>query len=172
MVQLQAQGYNEKEVLNLKLEAQKLDDLEFRKSQTFPGPFSNINEVQSFMDAVPDSKVKNGRMYREVRFQRNSSTALKRDAVVFRLKCAHKNLETIDYATNLCKYIDQSKGVTLSMGDLRNVSNGLNGIVDVDNTPKDQSVTTAEEARNEVINYQCGEHVACIWADDVGNNIN
>ena len=60
------------------------------------------------------------------------------------------------------------------MGDLRNVLNGLNGIVDVDNTPKDQSVTTAEEARNEneIINYQCGEHVACIWADDVGNNIN
>ena len=74
-------------------------------------------------------------MYRKVRFQRNSSTALKRDAVVFRLKCAHKNLETIDYATNLCKYLDQSKGVsTLSMGDLRNVLNGLNGIVDVDNT--------------------------------------
>ena len=20
--------------------------------------------------------------------------------------------------------------------------------------------------------YQCGEHVACIWTDDVGNNIN
>lgn len=54
------------------------------------------------MEAVPESKEKNERVYREVRFQRSSSTSMKRDAEVFRLK----RLETIDYATNLCQYLD------------------------------------------------------------------
>ena len=130
MAGLQVQGYNEKEVLNLKLEAQKLEDLEFLKNQTYPGPFTNITDVNAFMEAVPESKLKNDRMYREIRFQRNSSTALKRDAKVFRLKGAHKNLDTSDYASNLCQYLDHSKGGSnLSMGDLRNVLNGLNSIM-------------------------------------------
>ena len=56
---------------------------------------------------------------------------MKRDAEVFQLKCAHKNLETIEYATNLCQYLDQAKSISsASIGDFRNVLNGLNSIVE------------------------------------------
>ena len=92
-------------------------------------------------------------MYREVRFQRNSTTVMKRDAEVFPLKRVHKNLETIDYATNLCQYLDQTKGISsISMGDPRNVMNvnGLNSIAEVDTTSTDQNEAT-EEVSKEVL---------------------
>ena len=105
MAELQAKGYTEKQVLNLRLEAQKLNDIKFLNFWIL-GPFTNIVGVKSFMDAVPDSKEKNEQMYYKVRFQRNSSTAMTRDAEFSWLKLAHKNLETIDYATNFCQYLD------------------------------------------------------------------
>ena len=109
-------------------------------------------EVQSFMDAIPESKEKNEQMYCEVRFQRNSSTAMKKDAEVFQLKHAHKNFETIDYATNLCQYLDQTNSISsILMGDLRNVLNGCNSIVEVDTTSTDQNEVTKEVSKEEVI---------------------
>ena len=94
------------------------------------------------MDGVQESKQKNERMYRELSFQGNSSTAMKRVAemLVLRLKRAHKNLETIGYPANLCQHLDQTKDITsISIGDLRNVFNVLNIIVEVDATSTDQS---------------------------------
>ena len=176
MAELQAKGYTEKEVLNLRLEVRKLNDIEFLKSQKFPGPFTNIVEVQLFMDGVPESKEKNERMYREVSFHGNSSTAMKRVAemLFLRLKRAHKNLETIGYTTNLCQYLDQTKDISsISMGDLRNVLNGLNSIVEVDAISTDQSEATEEVSKEEEIaKYRRGKYVACVWADDAGSDIN
>ena len=52
---------------------------------------------------------------------------MKRISAVFRLKSCFKNLDTSDYATNLCTYLDHSRGATkVSMGDLRNILVGLN----------------------------------------------
>ena len=79
MAKLQDKGYSEKEVLNLKVKVQKLEDLEFLKNQKHSGPFTNIDDVKTFMDTEPESKSKNDLMYREIRFQKNSSTAMKRD---------------------------------------------------------------------------------------------
>ena len=163
------------EVLNLRPEAEKLNSIEFMRSQKFPGPFTNIPEVQSFMDAVLESKEKNERMYREVRFPRNCSTAMKRDEEMFQLKPVHRNLETIDYATNLCQYLDQIKGISsIPTGDLRNVLNGLNSIVEVDTMPTDQSEATGEVSKEEITKYQREDHVACVWADimRLGSDIN
>lgn len=65
-------------------------------------------------------------MYIEVRFQRNTSQAINKEAV-FRLKCNGKDLET-DNIANLSLYFDQSRRVSnLTLGDLRNVLTGLNG---------------------------------------------
>ena len=126
------------------------------------------------MDYVPESKEKNEQMYRAVRFQRNSSTAMKRNAEVFRLKRLHKNHEKIDYATNMCQYLDQTRGISsISMDDLRNVLNGPNSIVEVDATYTDQSEPTEEVSKEgKVTNYQCGEHVTCVRADNVSSDIN
>ena len=86
----------------MRLDAQKLEDLEYLKRQKYPGPFTSTSDVKDFMDSEPESKFKNERMYKEIRFQRNSSTSMKRDSAVFRLKSCHKNLDTSDYATNVC----------------------------------------------------------------------
>ena len=127
------------------------------------------------MDGVQESKQKNERMYRELSFQGNSSTVMKRvsEMLVLRLKRAHKNLETIGYAANLCQHLDQTKDITsISIGDLRNVLNVLNIIVEVDATSTDQSEANEEVSKEEEIaKYQCGEYVACVWADDAGSNI-
>ena len=56
MADLQTKGYTEKEVLNLRLEAQKLKDIEFLKGPKFPRPFTNIVEGQSFMDQKEELK--------------------------------------------------------------------------------------------------------------------
>ena len=96
MVELQEKGFNQNDVVNVKLESQKLKDLEFLKKQSHSGPFTSSKEVSQFMDAVDESKEKNQRMYVEVRFQKNTTTGLKKDHAVFRLKRNAKNLETID----------------------------------------------------------------------------
>ena len=76
-------------------------------------------------------KEKNERLYREVRFQQNSSRTLIKDASVFRLKRQHKNLESTEYAANLCQFLNQSRNVSnLTMGDLSNVLTGLESLPD------------------------------------------
>ena len=59
------------------------------------------------------------------------------------------------------------------MGDLRHVLNGLNSIVEVDTNSTDQSKATEEVLKEEEITkYQCGAHVACVWTNDAGSDIN
>ena len=55
--------------------------LEFLQKQQSPGPFNQSQHVKEFMEEAPDGKYKNHRMYGENRFQRNTSTSLKKDAV-------------------------------------------------------------------------------------------
>ena len=183
MAKLQDKGYSVKEMVNLKVEAQKLEDLEFLTKQKQPGPFTKIDDVNTFMNSEPESISKNNRMYREIQFQKNSSTGIKSDAAVFRLKRNHKNLDTSDYAANLCEYLNHARCSTkLSMCDLRNVLNGLNYSlpapeISVTSTFDQVNHGSVEVCRvdkeNETENcFTCGEHLACIWTEDVGDKIN
>ena len=115
------------------------------------------------MATTLETKDKNERMYREIRFQRNSSKALKPDHKLFRLKQGSRNLQTTDYAENLCSYLEQSRVIqTLTMSDLRNVLVGLNGS-NVDNAETASINSETESTLN------LGEHIACVWYDDTLN---
>ena len=113
------------------------------------------------MENEPESPAKNERMYSEIRFQRNLCQSLKKEAAVFRLKRNGKNLETSEYASNLCQYLDQSRSVTnLTMSDLRNVLIGLSHTEDMTSMPNETNVQTSSlnsysKPNNE---FQCGEH--------------
>ena len=129
MASFQEKGFTEKDIINLQLENQKLKDLEFLRNQIPPGPFTKPEDVNSFMEDIPESKDMNNRMFIEIRFQKNTSTAMWKNVEVFKLKKNHQNLDASDYASNLCQYFDQARGITgLSIGDLPNVLNGLLGI--------------------------------------------
>ena len=75
-------------------------------------------------------------MFTEIRSQRNTSTAIRKNPEVFRLKKNHQNLDTYDYASYLCQYLYQTRGITgLSMGNIQNVLNGLKHISNIDKVP-------------------------------------
>ena len=128
MQELEAKGYSEKERVNSKKEATKIKDLDFLKSQTMAGPFTSKEEVQAFMMSCVESKEKNIRMYKEVRFARKTCLSLKETSSVFRLRSGGKNLPTQVYADNLCQYLDDSTAVTtLTMSDFNNVLTAMQG---------------------------------------------
>ena len=122
MALLQAEGYDEKKLLNAKKESNKLKDLTFLKGQTPPGPFSTVQEVDHYLNLSIEEKAKNHRFYVEVRYAMVTSTTMKETAKVFQLKRSGKNLTTIEYAENLKKHFDDSESVsTLILGDLNSV---------------------------------------------------
>ena len=55
---LAEQGYTQKDMDNLNIERQKLDDLAFLKAQQTSGPFTDPESVQYFMKNEPDCKEK------------------------------------------------------------------------------------------------------------------
>lgn len=79
-------GYSKQDSLNRKKEATKYQLLESLKKQAIPGPFTNADEVRSFMLNVPEGKEKNDRLYDEVKYARITCTTLGPNASVFRLK--------------------------------------------------------------------------------------
>ena len=86
MKEMEEKGFSAKQLANIKLESQKLDDLDFLSRQPTPGPFTTSESVSNFMENEPDGKLKNEGMYLEIRSQRNSSQSLKKNAAVFRLE--------------------------------------------------------------------------------------
>ena len=110
-------------------------------------------------------------MYIEVRFQKNTSTFLKKDNAIFHLKRDGKNLPTSDSVINLCLYFDQLHcGGSLSMGDLQNVSNSLKRSTN-DSVPQNVEESRYDDKENNEEHFQIGEAVACIWQEGVGYNI-
>ena len=121
------------------------------------------------MENGPDGKLKNEQMYLEIQFQRNSSQTLKKDAAVFCLKRNGKNLETHEYASNLCQFLEQSQSITnLTMTYLRNVLTGLsirNANVLGQNTSKSLASIVVKPSVNtapQISILQCGEHLVVI----------
>ena len=86
LLELQENGYSEKAILNTKIESQKLQELEYLKQQSNPGPFTSKEQVKTFMEQIPESKEKKQQLYIKVRFQKNTSKFLKKDNAIFRLK--------------------------------------------------------------------------------------
>ena len=77
MEQLQEERYLQKEVETTKRETTNLTDTKYIKRQAIPGPFTLPDEIDRFMESYPESKEKNERMYREVRFHRMTSNRKK-----------------------------------------------------------------------------------------------
>ena len=118
--------FTEKDIINLKLENQKLKDLEFWRSQTPPGPFTKPEDITSFIEDIPETKDKNNRMFIEIKLQKNRSTATRKNAKTFRSKKNHQNLDTFDSSSNLCQYFYHAWVITgLSLGVLRSVFDDL-----------------------------------------------
>ena len=65
---LEESGFSQKEIISTNVERQELDDLDFLKKQTHPGPFTTSEAVTSFMENEAEGKEKNKRIYIEVRF--------------------------------------------------------------------------------------------------------
>lgn len=181
MHEMEKAGYSKNENKCNTVEKTKLEDLDYLQKQSIPGPLTTSEKVTEYMESEPESKEKNERMYKEIRFQRNSSQALKKDAAVFRLKRNSRNLETCEYAANLSVYLDQSRSMTsLTLNDLRNVLTGLNSLspdlVTDDVTNEGEGEQESDQVNDESLlqpqilstnqSFEFGEHVACFWYDD------
>ena len=164
MDQLQEESYLLKEVETDRKSAMILEDTEFLKGQVISGPFTSVEEIDLFMNSCPESKEKNKRMYREVRFHRMTSNRKKETDSIFRLKKDGKNLETIDYANNLKSYLNKTKRLkSISIAELNTVLMGLQAAV----TPAISKVQKSNETlKNPNVDFEVGEHVATFWLDD------
>ena len=58
MLEVQEKGYSEKAILNTKIESQKLQDFEYLKQQSNPGPFPSTEHAKTFMEQILESKEK------------------------------------------------------------------------------------------------------------------
>ena len=79
MKNLEKKVYTEKEISNIKKDATKLEDLAFLISAdpAHPGPFDRGDQVKSYLDNQSiNEKVKNHRLYIEIRYARNTSLSL------------------------------------------------------------------------------------------------
>ena len=140
-----------------------LEDTEFLKCQAIPGPFTSVEEIDIFMKSCQETKEKNSRMYREVRFHRMTSNRKKETDSVFRLKKDGKNLETIDYASNLKSYLNKTKRLkSISIAELNTVLMGLHAAV----TPVSSEAQKIVTLKNLADGFEVGEHVASFWLDD------
>lgn len=161
MEQMEKEGMILKEAASLTEEKKKLEDLEFLKAQTPPGPFTSAENVDSYMEEDRDEKEKNERLYKEVRYAKLSCSNMKRSSTVFRLKKNYKNLESVDYAHNLKAYfgcVTSIKQITLA--DFGYILTGLNAAsVPGINTETDNEVADS-------VQPQPGEHIAGVWADE------
>ena len=70
---LQEQGYSTQELKNFHQEQIKLNDLEYLKSTTPQGPFTQKQEELDFMDSALSEEDKCKRLYIEVRYARTTS---------------------------------------------------------------------------------------------------
>lgn len=176
MRKLQEQGYTEKELLNVKKEANQLNDLTFLKNQSLPGPFTSKEDVAHFMDSCEESPEKIKRMYTEVRYTKACS-GLGDNMNFFRLVKNGKKLTCEEYQDGLDKYFDSTKQANsmISMSDFRNVLGALEKCqIQQSSTSGPQlsrqqnpseSCSSANNPSDELM-YRVGDHVAILSLDD------
>ena len=167
MEEIEKEGMSLKEAASLTQEKKKLQDLEFLKAQTPPGPFTSADEVEKYMkDEVDvDEAEKNERLYVEVRYAKMSTSNMKRSSAVFRLKKNYKKLESDDYAHNLRVYFGCINSVsTITLSDFSYILTGLSAACSTAAPTLNNNNTTEPTHQRKKI--QIGEHIAGVWADD------
>ena len=120
----QKDSYTEKEKARYKEESTKYSLLEQLKNEIPPGPFTNVKEIQKYINSpqTQTEEDRNKRMFKEVKYARMSCTSLKPNCSVFCLKRNHKNLSTEEYTDNLCSYLSNARSSKmLTITDLNRV---------------------------------------------------
>ena len=98
------------------------------KKEQYPGPFTTVEEVKLFLESLLEDKIKNNKLYKEIKYVRMTCMPLQPTAAVFRLMRNHCKLETKEYADNLITYLDSARTCrTITLDDLSNVLHGLSG---------------------------------------------
>ena len=82
----QADSCSKQECLNLRKDSDRLEILEFLKSQALPDPFTKPIEVKSFMKSNITPQEQQRRMKKEVKYARMSCTSMKESHAFFRSK--------------------------------------------------------------------------------------
>lgn len=93
-----------------------------------------------------------------------------------------QKVDNSDYTSSLCQYFDQARSITgLSVSDLRNILNSVQGICAIDKAPvtvpknanaEDIKNTSKREIDGVNVCFKYGEHIACAWTEDVGDTLN
>ena len=154
MEHLKNQGYEEQNLVHLRKEKVKLDDLDFLKQQPSPGPFTKPEEVTAYLKETSENN-KQDRLYVEIRYARLTSLTLKQGASVFRLRRNGKKLTSDEYANNLIKYLSDSRNIgTVTMHDLT--------------TALDQIMCDHESSNSTSLqrSFKHGEHIAVAWIEE------
>ena len=173
MEQLRKDGFDDKDLVNLKKDADKLKDLEFLKAQTIPGPFTSKEEVDEFLEREKDEILMNERLYIEVRYAKATCQSMTNPSKFFKLKRNGKDFASEEYASSLKQYFDTSRNMTkLTMPDLH-VIGGVQGVV-FGQTPgnivipsNNELGQTAEKEKP----IHVGEHLAVFWIEESNNYV-
>ncbi len=162
--QQKTEAFSEKEKASLSEESKKYSLLETLKKESIPGPFTSEEEIKNFLETDLDDKLKNKRMYDEVKYARITCMSLKRTAAVFRLRRNHRNLSTEEYAENLISYLSTARCCSqITIGDLRNVMYGIMGKNHQDETHTPELESSLEEPVPKNKTCVVGEHVIAFW---------
>ena len=163
----QTKDFPEKEKSSLHQESQKYNLLELLKKYKFQGPFVSEDEVMKYMALKIDDKIKNTRLYNEVRYAQMTCMSLKLTAAVFQLKKNHHNLSNEEHSQNLISYFSSArccKQITIS--DLCNVMQGIMGRSEAvptnTNEISSSSVGAIYQKESEIVQ---GEHVIAFWVE-------
>lgn len=76
MHEMGEKGFQAKEALNIERDASKLKDLDYLKSQEFPGPLTTSEDVHTFCELDIPEKHKQDRLYIEVRYAKATCLSL------------------------------------------------------------------------------------------------
>ena len=174
MEQLRKDGFDDKDLVNLKKDADKLKDLEFLKAQTIPGPFTSKEEVDEFLEREKDEILMNQRLYIEVRYAKATCQSMTNPSKFIKLKRNGNNFASEEYASCLKQDFDTSRNMTkLTMPDLHHVIGGVQGVV-FGQTPENivipsdnQLGQTAEKGKP----IDVGEHLAVFWIEESNNYV-
>ena len=109
------------------------------------------------MNSTIESKSKNNRLYREVRYTRNTCLSMSNPTKFFKLKRNGENLASEDYASFLITYFENSRSLTkLTIPDLKNVLGSMNSLML--GQPQPSSSASIET-------FSSGEHVIVAWKE-------
>ena len=72
----QKKGFADKDLSNLKAKSVKYELLECLKKEQYPGPFTTVEEVKLFLESPLEDKIKNNRLYKEIKYARMTCMSL------------------------------------------------------------------------------------------------